>query len=380
MFDFFEEKDVDQIYAYEMLQKFAFGLIGIFIPIHIAMQTSSLQLVFLYLIGFSFVFLVSAFPVSYLIARIGFKHSMILSYSFLLPGILMLYRMPVNETLIMAVASLIGVGKSLHFIPLHAEFAVDTTQKNRGKASGKLIGLPRAARALAPFIGGAILASFGFNFLALVSIFFALISVYPLLKSKDHRDPLEYDIRSLFDKKHFKFGSLFFLRGVEIAAAVYLFPLYVYYVVGGSINVGAVSSLGSIGSAVFTILVGRVTDRIEEKHMISLGLVVSSLFFVLRVYVSTPLEAFVISFVSGIIAMMYVVPIFSFLADSAEKEDVLEFYAFREFMLNLGKISAYLIALYVIIQGDILSGFNVGFLIAGTGLLLMFLTVRSLEI
>lgn len=84
---FFNENEVDQVFAYEMLQKFAFGLISIFIPIYIAQQTG-FQMAIYYIGGVSFFFMLSAIPVSYIIARIGFKHSLVTSYIFYLPALL----------------------------------------------------------------------------------------------------------------------------------------------------------------------------------------------------------------------------------------------------------------------------------------------------
>ena len=43
MLSIFEDNVIDQIYAYEMLQKFAFSLIGIFIPIYIIAENAPIE-------------------------------------------------------------------------------------------------------------------------------------------------------------------------------------------------------------------------------------------------------------------------------------------------------------------------------------------------
>lgn len=72
----------------------------------------------------------------------------------------------------------------------------------------------------------------------------SILSAVPLFASKDHRDPLDYDLKSLLNRRHAIFGSMFFLRGMGIATGKYLFPLYVFYVVGVAINAGSVQYYG----------------------------------------------------------------------------------------------------------------------------------------
>ncbi|MFB6292378.1 MAG: MFS transporter [Candidatus Nanohaloarchaea archaeon] len=379
MLGFFQDHTIDQIYAYEMLQKFAFGLIGIFIPIYIASQGSPLQWVFLFLLVDTVTFMVAAIPVSYFIANIGFKHSLVVSYLFYLPAFIALQKFGLTLELVAFSAFFLGIGKALHWIALHAEFAVDSEEDTRGKASGRLLGLPRISRAIAPFLGGLIMTLYGFNLLISVSVFFMLMSAIPLLASRDHRDPLEYSLRSLVNRKHAVFGSLFVLRGVTIAAGAYLFPLFVFYVVGGTVNAGGAKSLASLGSVAFALLIGRVTDSIEKKHMILVGTIASGILFALRVYVTEPVEAFLVSFVAGLMFMVYYVPLYSTMADWAEDEDVLEFYAFREVFLCIGRIATYGLALYVALAYSIAAGLKAAFMLAAGAATLLALYSRWIK-
>ncbi len=379
MLGFFEDHTIDQIYAYEMLQKFAFGLIGIFIPIYIASQGSPLQWVFLFLLLDTVAFMLAAIPVSYFIANIGFKHSLVISYLFYLPSFIALQKMELSVPLVAVTALLLGIGKALHWIALHAEFAVDSEEDSRGKASGRLLGLPRISRAIAPFLGGVIMTVYGFNMLITAAVFFMLLSAVPLLASRDHRDPLEYDLRSLLNKRHAVFGSLFVLRGTTIAAGAYLFPLFVFYIVGGTINAGGAKSLASLGAVAFALLVGRVTEKVEKKHMILVGTIASGIIFALRAYVTEPIEAFLISFVAGLMFMVYYVPLYSTMADWAEDEDVLEFYAFREVFLCIGRIATYGLALYVALNYSLAAGLKASFLLAAGAALLLSLYSRWIK-
>lgn len=379
MFRFFRENAIDQIYAYEMLQKFALSLIGIFIPIYIATEGFPLESVFLFILVDSAAFMLASIPVSYFIARIGFKHSLVISYAFYIPAFLSLRFLGVSNSLIISAGILLGVGKALHWVSLNSEFAVDSDEDDRGKASGRILGLPGISKALAPFLGGVIMAFYGFEILVSAALVFVFFSAVPLLASRDHRDPLGYSLRSLVDRRHGVFASLFVLRGVSIATGKYLFPLYVFYFIGGTLNAGGVQSLAALGSVAFALLVGRITDRVEKKHMLMVGAVASGVIFALRAFVTVPLEAFLVSFIGGLFFMLYFVPLFSRLADYAEDEDVLEFYAFREVFLSIGRIGILLIALSVSLTYSVETGFRVAFYVTAVTTTLLALYSRWIK-
>lgn len=364
MFGRFRAVEVDQIYAYELLHRFVLSLIGIFIPIYIASKGMQINWVFNYILVATAAFGLACIPASYIIANIGFKHSLILSYFFYLPAFLSLRSFTLSPTLIVSAAVAYGFGNAFHWISLHAEFATDTEDGDRGKASGRLIGLPKISQAIAPLAGGFIMAAYGFHALVTASIGILVLSAIPLFASKDHRDPLEYDIKSLFDSEHRKFAGLFILRGADIAAGAILFPLFVYYVVGGEMNAGGAKSIASIGSIVFALTIGRISGRFDKKKLMASGLLLAAGVYVARAFVQTATQAFGVSFLAGLFFMIYYVPLYSIYADVAEDEDILEFYAFREFFLNVGKILTYGLTAYVVLNYSVRTGFMAAFVYA----------------
>ncbi|MFB6115878.1 MAG: MFS transporter [Candidatus Nanosalina sp.] len=381
--NFFRKNEVDQVFAYEMLQKFAFSLISIFIPIYIARE-AGLVLALQYVGGVSLFFAAAAIPVSWIIARIGFKHSLVVSYVFYLPSLLAFQlvergTIPLDFKLVMASGFLLALGKAFHWIALHSEFATDSSEDERGKDSGRLLGLPRISKAVAPFAGGVIMASLGFGGLVSVTVVFLLLSVLPLMASSDHRDPKPYSLKSILTRKHLRYGALFYLRGLGIAAGYYLFPLFVATVVskgGGEVNAGLVSSLANIGMAAFTILLGAKADQVDTKEMVFAGAVLSGALFVARGLVITPTQAFIVSLTAGPAFMMYYVPIYSELANAAEDEDVLEFYAFREVVLGVSRVMLYGFTAYAFLAWGMEAAFRYTFYITGVATALIFVADR----
>ncbi|MFB6075821.1 MAG: MFS transporter [Candidatus Aenigmatarchaeota archaeon] len=371
MFGFFKDNTIDQIYTFETLQKFAFSLIGIFIPIYIASEGYPLSWVLGFILILVLTFTIISVPISYIISKTGFKHSLILSYFFYLPAFILLKILEISIELLVTVAVLMAFGKALHWLSLHSEFAIDTEESTRDKAAGRLLGLPGLSKAVAPALGGIIMIRWGFDVLVTLTILITLISIIPLFASKDHRDPMGYRFASMINKKHVTFASLFILRGFLIAAGYYIFPLYVYYLVGGTINSGGVLSMAGFGSVVFALLIGRVTGKVERKHMVMIGSISSCILFVLRTYVGDPFEAFLISFLAGLMVMVYYIPLYSKIAEWAKDEDVLEFYAFREVFIGIGKVSIVLSSMIFAFYYSMSIGFKMTFYIASIAALLI---------
>lgn len=380
MFQRFKTNSINQIYAYEILQRFVLGIIGIFIPIYILQTGAPLSWAFLFLFVEALGFLLAAGPASYLIAKIGFKHALTLCYLFYLPVFLLLQFSEVTIPLVIAVGVLYALGNTFHWLALHAEFAIDSKEEKRSKESGKMIGLPMISEAIAPFIGGAIMTYYGFNILLTTAVFFLFMSVIPLAMSKDHRDPMKYEVSSLWDKEHRKFSELFTLRGIEIAASVFLFPLFVYYVLGNTLDAGSTRSLVSLGGITFALLSGFIAHKSDKKRMIIVGTVAAGLIYFLVPFASTTAHTFVYSFAIGVLFMVYYVPLYSIYADVAEDEDVLEFFAFREIFLNLGKLLVIGIsgAAIFLLEAEHL-GFQIAFVMAGIATMSVSLYANWLE-
>ena len=332
--------------------------------------------------------MLTSIPVSYIIARIGFKHSLVVSYIFYLPALLAFQfvergMLPLDFNLIMVSGFLLALGKAFHWISLHSEFAVDSSQDDRDSDSGKLLGLPKISKALAPFAGGIIMATFGFGGLITTSVLFLVLSSLPLMASGDHRDPEPYSLKAIATKKHLRYSFLFYLRGLGISAGFFMFPLFMALVIskgpGAEVDAGIVSSLASIGIAGFTILLGKKSESIGRSKMILTGTLLSGAFFIARGLVQTSFQAFAVSLAAGPAYILYYLPIYSKLADAAEDEDVLEFYAFREVILGISKVSFYLLILYLFFNYGLETAFRTGFYVTGFATAMIFLADRVVQ-
>ena len=279
-----------------------------------------------------------SYPVSRIVSRIGFKHGLALAYLFIIPGLIVIQEASLSLAVIVVSSLLYNSGRVLHNICLNSEFAVDSRSDSRGKDSSKMLSLPNLSRVVAPLFGGIIFASAGFHLLLTVAIFVLLLSVLPLMASEDHRDPMDYDFRSILEQEYLTALPLFVIRGVQAVSAVSVFSLFIYFVVGGALDVGWARALDSLGFVLTGLASGKLVQKYGKFPVVLLGTSGAALIHILRIFVWLPYQVFAVSFLGGVFFQIYHVPIYSEFADRAEDEDVLEFYTLRKIFVSIGNI------------------------------------------
>ncbi len=360
-----EFRELDNLLVYELLKNFALSLIGVFIPVYIVSEGFGLPAAALFLIISGFTGIVMAYPVSRIVARIGFKHSLAASYLFLIPGIISIRTFELSIPLIIASSILFYLGRLFHNLSLNSEFAVDSEDENRSSDSGKMLSLPNISRIIAPLAGGLIFAGLGFAELMAVAVFILLLSIIPLMRSEDHRDPMEYNLRKLLGKEYLKTVPLFIARGIQANTAVAIFGLFVYMIIGGSVDVGGARALDSLGFVLTGLLVGRYASNINKKIFVAVGCTGAAAAYLARGFLVSPIQVFTVSFISGIFFQIYHVPIYSSFANEAENTDILEFYTLRKIFVSVGNVLT-LVTLYGFYKlVDLRTGFKASFILAG---------------
>lgn len=331
-------REINEIILYEFLKNLGTSIIGVFIPIYILSQGLSIYHAGLFIIVSGFTSLLFSYPVSKIIAKKGFKHGMAASYLLLLPGLISIQVFELSIALIVVAGFLYHLGRVIHNISINAEFAVDSREETRGKDSGKMLSLPNISRIIGPLLGGVVFASLGFQTLLLISILLLALSVLPLMMTKDHRDPMEYDIKDLAEYDMREVLPVFVSRGVDAVSSVDIFALFIFVIVGGTVDVGWARSLDSLGFVLTGFVTGMLIQRYGSRKILITGALANGVLNMSRGFITTPTQAFTVSFLAGIMFQIYHVPLYSRFADLAEESDVLEFYSLRKMFVGIGNI------------------------------------------
>lgn len=377
MLEAFEDR-INRLTAYKSLHGFSLGLVSIFIPIFIAQQGFSPFTVFSYILMEVAAFAFVSLPVGKLVSRYGKELALVSSSLLYVLVFVLLQVSQLDLFLINVLGFLTGLASALHWIPVNTEFTVGSEKEDRGKSYGKLEGIPKLVSPLAPLIGASIMAYLGFNLLVTFALFFAISSIIPLIYGQESEKP-DFSLEGLTTADNFDLWTLYFLDGFATTAYVFILPLFIYYAIGGTVNVGSAKTLMAIGAGLFSITAGKISDVLEHEKLLLTGAAASGIIYVFVPGLESRFVAFILSFVAGLTYTVYTVPLVSIVADIAEKRPVLGFFSLREVFQSLGKISIVLILLYFLKFGSMIQGFRFTFYLSAAAVVLISLVGRNVK-
>ena len=345
------KKDINAVYAMHSLTGLASSIIGIFIPAYLVSLGYMPANVFLYYLVNAISVFVFFFGAAILAGKIGIRILVIASFPFTLGYIALLYMLHTVPLLSLSlIASVQGAGVGLYWFALHSFFATNTEATTIGTNVGKLFGFPQIAGLFGPLIGGAIAFHFGFPALFVLGGCIFLISSVPLLwlpelKIKSHLNFSTFI--SLFQQFR-RYTLVEFFENIREELEGVVWPLFIFLVFRDALSVGYVATLAAVGSIIFTLLVGRYTDRLNPKIFMRVGAVLMIGIWLARFALpNMPTLLYVSTILAGLFASFIVVPFTSYVYDSAKRTRIVEFMVYREIPVTLARIAIYSVALLI---------------------------------
>ena len=364
--------------AYEFFKNLALSALGIFIPIILFDASGSLVIPGIYLLLRGILGSVAAIPVMNFLSGKGFEKGLYLSYLFILPPILMLQFLDYSNALMVAVAVLYSIGKTLHTEGKKLEFTEDTEKDERDRRSADLTSIPNMGRFLGPLIAGSLSALYGFSALLTFAISMIMLSLIPLSRMEKSIKKTDIDVRKLLRKEYRPYIPVMTARGVQAIAAVSIYGLFTYEFLSGSFGSGFVRSLDTLGFVLVAYLSAWITDKVPRKTVIAVGATGAAITYAARALVQTPLQGFIVAFTGGIAFKLYHIPLFSQLADEAQSTSETEFFALSRVCTGVGMTVATLLFLGLLGTGSRIA-FQAVFLLAGLATLTLPLMERRME-
>lgn len=369
--DLLENSDFRNLIVYEFFKNFALSMLGIFIPILIYSETGNLFLPSLYLLGGGLSGFLFALPVMKMINRYGFRSGLYTSYLFLLPAILLIYFNSPTVEVVLTVSFLYSIGTSFHTQSMNLEFAESSSRENRDIETAHLMSLPNIGRLLGPVAGGLASSFGGFQTMLATAFIAVTVSIIPARSITLKKKASRLELSSMLENEYLKFTPIFISRGIQAYASVAIFSLFTYIFIAGSISSGLVRSFDTVGFMIMAYLSGYVSSKYNRGKIIFAGAILAGLIYLIRIGVSTPLEAFLISIAGGLAFKLYDIPLFSKYADGAEDNEERIFYASKKTFNSLGKIITALIFLTASVIYSERIAFNAVFVLAAFSSLTM---------
>jgi MFS family permease len=354
------KNELQEVYLNLVIQSFALSLITIFVPIYLIKLGYSLESVLLFvMVELGTLSFFSPFAALFA-KKAGFKHMILYRTPLLIAYFAGLYAIPSINIPIYAIAFAGGVGSSIYWTSLHSLFAAHSDKIHRASQSSKLISMPGIAALIGPSLGGIIAVAFGFNVLISVAVFFLVISVVPLFFTDDMKPHIEhFSLGNIFSRKYLKFLLAFAAQGAKHIVWAIIWPVFIYFALKEITSVGYVATVAAAGTIIFTLIIGKISDRVDKRSVLRKGAFLASLAFFLMMFATSKMHIFAVSFFAGMSLVMIDVPFRAIFYDKANEENIAEVVVMREVGLGIGRLGIILILLAV------LNKFAVGFSIGG---------------
>lgn len=241
-----------------------------------------------------------------------------------------------------------GIANMVYWVPLNILFMRHTEQKSLAKDFSLFFALPQVFGMIGPLIGVLLVITLGFWANFTVAFLGLILSALPLRALEDD-ERIDLQFSQAFAQFRRR-KLLFFLEGFDniIEESEWLWGIIVYLLIGSLTTPGIVSSLTSLGGALFTILIGRYINKQKSTlPILYVSIIGLALVWFSRFFIETPLPAYVITVISSFIMTLFLVSYFAIIYRKVRGDQDAEFIILREIPTVLGRMVVFGIAFLV---------------------------------
>lgn len=322
--------------------------------------------------------------------RIGmFRIGVILNSLYILT-IIILKENIVNHLVLISV--LYGISSSVYWFPYNL-FVINKIDNNyrteytvKSKIVSSIIGV------LCPILLGSIITATNYELTAIIILFIALVQiVLSFLLTPEQENILpKFNLKNTWKKlknneQIKKISVVEFFIGMNISggALEILMTILIFNSFKTNLNLGIITSITTILSMLFIHLYGKIYKNKDDKTVIIISSVLPVLSLLLLLFFKNNMTVIIynICYVifTSLLTLIREIRLFN-ISDSyiVDKSNQTEFFAFREGILNCGRIAGYLMLLFAGISSDQLI-LNVVMVLLTLSILVMGINIKNIE-
>ncbi len=314
--------ELSELYISMMFRSLALSLMGIFIPVFLFTNGYGIPQILSFFIFFFATRAAMDIVGGLLVARVGPKHTMVVSYCSQIAAALLFLSLPNQHWPLAAPAVLWAISISFFFIAFHVDFSKVKHSKHGGKELCYVNVMERIGGALGPIVGGLVAVAFGAQYIFLAAIGLLVIGLIPLFKTSE---PVQ--TRQRLDFKGLPLGTIkrdlfsYCALTVENNLCVMLWPLFlaafvftsqVYLKLGGLMSIGVLVSIGA------AFVIGKLIDQRQGGLLLRIGTMANALIHLIRPFVSNLPMALAVGITNEVVTVGYRIPYYKGMYDAAD--------------------------------------------------------------
>jgi MFS family permease len=293
-FHLFGSREIYSLYLTIALIHFGEGLLSIFIPIYMwGLGFSFSKIIFFYFLR-SFYFVALMLILIPFMKRLSDKMMMFSSIPFLILFFFGLGFLEGNIILFYILPAVAAVGLVLFNTGYQLDFSASADDKYIGREVGTRYMFGSLIKFSAPFIGGVLIAFFGFQNTFFVGGAILFIAVVPLFFFPRRKLSPHLNRKGILEFIKSKNLRPFNISGVgyatESMVGWIIWPLFMFLIIGSIEKFGGIVSIALLASALTTFFVGFLSDAGKRRKVLTWTSSIFALIWATRpLMVNTPL-------------------------------------------------------------------------------------------
>ena len=377
------KRQVKELFVFTTLINFALALVMIFEPIYLYKIGYSLnEIMIFYFIVYVFYFIFA--PLGGKFAHyFGYEQSMFVGSIFFIIFYVSLFFIAQYPILFYLTPIIFALQKMFYWPAYHANFARFSDQKEEGREISTLTAAVSLVFIAGPVLAGFIVSQWGYGALFTVASIIFLAANIPTLMTRENLSLPSFSYkkayRDLFNRENRKsfFGYIGF--GEELIVMI-IWPIFISVVIADIFDLGLVVTLATLITTLVIVYVGKLTDAINKRKILSLGSYIYSLAWFFRIFITNTAGVFFVDTLSRLGKDIISVPLIALSYQKAKEQEashtkvVMNQVLFFEMALIVGKVLA-VIAVYflTLFIADESLAFKITFILAGAMSLLYML-------
>ncbi len=331
------------------LQFLGHGIYGVFVPVFLMNNGAGMAGVTMFALADGLGAIIAATFGYVAIRRLSLKVPLLFRAMVQPLWLLWLRNFPTHPAPVALYGLTFGFYTTTYWLGVNSYVVDSTSRDDRGTFVGITSAIVWIASIAAPFIGGIVIGSNGYDAVFNAATVLLLLAAIPALLLPDRRAREMRPPRAT-KKAETRAGSLFVLfaiSGATVVAVSYLWPAYVYQLFGDALSVGAFASLGSLFSLAGAMGGGWLADKTSKTRLMAAAAVATSLSWFFSTVILGPVALSVVVALRSLGSETASNALFAKFGNMISEGKIIEFMAQKQLMQGAGQTIAAVVAVGV---------------------------------
>lgn len=348
--NFFRNKEFNEFYLMVFITTFGNSLINIFVPIYLYNLGFQIYKILFFYLLVSLYFLIFSYPGAKLVAKIGEKHSILLSTPFIIAYYAGLIYINSNSLMFFILPLLLSLRGVMFNYGYHLNFINHSEKTKRGKELAVFGTIVLLVTVFAPYLGS-LLANISFTLVFIISSILITVGTAPLFLSRDKFEKISFTFLGVFKKifSRENKGNFISFSGYAIESSIgnIIWPIFLIIIVGTIIKTGLLISASMLVSLSILYFVGKLTDKTSKIRLLKIGTALYFFAWVGRIFANSVYKILFIDSYKNISSQVLHLPWSAHSYDLAQRTNYFEFIVSREIIFNLIRVLVFPILIFI---------------------------------